>query len=111
VSSYERALELVDKLGAAGINATVDPRGATPPVVLVPPPRREYDLSCGYTATWNAWALVSGTGNADAHRALDELVDKVAEVLPVERAELLSYVLSPDSPPLPAYRLEFSEAL
>ena len=111
MSSYERALELVAALTGAGIIATADPRSATPPCVLVPPPRRVYDLSCGYTATWQLHALVPGTGNADAHKALDALVDSVAEVLPIERAELESYVLSPDNPPLPAYRLELEEAL
>jgi hypothetical protein len=111
MSSYERALELVGKLEAAGIVATADPRGATPPCVLVPPPRRTYDISCGYTATWQLWVLVPGTGNADAHKQLDEWCDAVVAVLPVERAELQQYVLSPDSPPLPAYRLDLEEAL
>jgi hypothetical protein len=110
-SSYPRALELVEKLTAAGIMATADPRGATPPCVLVPPPRRLYDLSCSYTATWQLHALAPGTGNADAHKVLDDLVDAVAAVLPVERADLESYVLSPDSPPLPAYRIEFEEGI
>lgn len=111
MSSYERALELVDKLTAQGIPATADPRSATPPVVLVAPPRRTYDLGCGYTATWQLHALVPGVGNADAHKALDELVDQVAVVLPVERVDLESYVLSPDSPPLPSYRIEFEEGI
>jgi hypothetical protein len=111
MSSYERAVELVDKLTAEGITATVDPRSATPPCVLVVPPERTYDVGCGYTARWQLWALVPGTGNADAHKALDDLVDQTVAVLPVERATLQSYVLSPDSPPLPAYRLEFEEAV
>ncbi|MET0767368.1 MAG: hypothetical protein ABWY50_06975 [Aeromicrobium sp.] len=111
MSSYERATELAAQLVAAGINATTDPRAATPPCVLVTPPERTYDLSCGYTARWALWALVPGTGNADAHKALDALVDDVVDVLPVERAELMAYALSADAPPLPAYRLEFSEGI
>jgi hypothetical protein len=111
VSSYERAKELAAKLTAAGIASTVDPRAATPPCVLVPPPERTYDLGCGYTARWNLWVLVPGTGNADAHKALDELVDRVAEELPIERASLGSYVLSADSTPLPAYRIEYEEGI
>ena len=111
MSSYERAKEIAGKLTAAGIVATVDPRSATPPCVLVPPPERTYDLGCGYTARWNLWALVPGTGNADAHKALDELVDLVAAELPIERASLGSYVLSPDAPALPGYRLELSEGI
>jgi len=111
MSSYERAQELADKLTSNGIAATVDPRGATPPVVLIVPPARTYDLGCGYTAGWELWALVPGTPNADAHKALDALVDRVAAVLPLERADLQSYVLSADAPPLPAYRLTFSEGI
>jgi hypothetical protein len=110
VSSYERALELAALLEAAGITATVDPRSATPPCVLIPPPERIYDVACGYTARWQPVVLVPGIGNADAHKQLDELVDACAVVLPsVERAALISYVLSPDAPSVPAYRLEFSE--
>lgn len=111
MSSYARALELVAELKAAGISATVDPRAALPPCVLVAPPSRTFDLGCGYTATWELWALVPGTGNADAHRALDGLVDLVAKALPVERADLQAYALSADAPPLPAYRLTFSEGI
>jgi hypothetical protein len=111
MSSFDRAQEIVDKLTADGIAATLDPRSATPPCVLVTPPGRTYDLACGYSARWQLWALVPGTGNADAFRALDALVDEVAAVLPVLRAELQSYVLSPDNPPLPAYRIEFEEGV
>jgi len=111
MTAYDRALELVDKLTAEGINATVDPRSATPPCVLIPPPRRTYDVACGYTAGWQVWALVPGTGTADAFKALDLLVDQVSAVFPVETAELASYSLTPDNPPFPAYRIEFSEGI
>jgi len=106
VTSYDRALELVGKLTADGIVATVDPRAATPPCVLVTPPNRTYDIACGYSADFVLWALVPGAGNADAFKALDGLCDAVAAVLDVSRADLQSYVLSPDAPPLPAYRIE-----
>lgn len=111
MSSYDRALELVAALELAGITATADPRGATPPCVLVVPPDREFDIACGYSARWALWALAPGTANADAHKALDAIVDDVAEVLPLERATLASYALSVDAPPLPAYRLEFTEGI
>jgi hypothetical protein len=111
VSSYERAVELAAKLVADGISATVDPRGATPPCVLIVPPARLWDIGCGYTATWELWALVPGTANADAHKALDALVDRVSAVLPLERADLQAYALAVDAPPLPAYRLTFSEGI
>lgn len=110
-TSFARALELVEILTAAGVRATVDPRSATPPVVLVTPPERTYDTNCGYTARWHLWALVPGPGNADAFVALDGLVDAVAALLPVERAEFMSYALTPDAPTLPAYRLEIVEGV
>ena len=111
MSSSQRARELASVLTAAGVTATADPRSATPPCVLIPPPDRDYDLGCGYTARWNLWALAPGAGNADAHAALDEMVDRLAELLPVERAVPGSYVLSPDNPPFPAYRVEFLEGV
>jgi hypothetical protein len=111
VSSYDAALAIVDKLKAAGVNATADPRSATPPCVLVPPPDRVYDVGCGYTASWHVMALVPGVGNADAHKALDALADVVAGVLPVERMTLTSYVLANDAPALPGYRIEFDEGV
>jgi hypothetical protein len=111
VSSYDAALAIVEKLTGAGVTATADPRSATPPCVLVTPPDRVYDLACGYTASWSCWALVPGVGNADAHKALDALVDAVAEVLPVERVTLQSYVLASDAPALPAYRIQFDEGV
>ena len=111
MSSYERAVELAAKLTANGVRATVDPRAATPPCVLIVPPARTFDLGCGYTAAWHLWALVPGTPNADAHKALDALVDQVAAVLPLERADLQSYALSADAPPLPAYDCTFSEGI
>jgi len=104
-------VEIAATLTAAGVVATADPRSATPPCVLVAPPRRTYDLACGYSARWNLWALAPGAGNTDAHKALDEMVDRLAELLPIEDAEPGSYVLSPDNPPFPAYRVEFLEGI
>lgn len=112
MSSTERAAELVAVLNAGGMVATSDPRSATPPCVLVVPlPGRTYDLGCGYSARWELWALAPGPGNADAAKALDGMADRLAELLPVERADLSSYALSPDNPPFPAYRIEFLEGV
>jgi hypothetical protein len=110
VTTYDAALLIVDKLTAAGIVATSDPRAATPPCVLVVPPDLRFDLGCGATATWSLWALVPNPGNADAHKALAALVRDVAAVLPVERADLLAYALAADAPALPAYRMQYEEA-
>jgi len=109
--SYDRAVEIAEKLQAAGVPATVDPRSATPPCVLVTPPGRTYDLGCGYTAAWQLWAIVPNPGNADAFKRLDILVGEVAGVVDVRGATFGSYALSPDSPPFPAYRIDFEEAI
>ena len=111
MSSFERGLEIAAKLEAEGLRATVDPRGATPPCVLVVPPGRVYDLGCGYTASWSLIVLAPGTGNADAWKLLDEMCDQVAGVVDVRGADFISYALSPDNPTHPAYRITFEEAL
>jgi hypothetical protein len=101
-----RKAEIVAVLTDAGMNATGDPRSATPPCVLVGPPRRENDLNCGYTAEWVLWALVPNPFNADSEVVLDGLVDQLEDLLPVRRSEPSAYNLSPDNPPFPAYRVE-----
>lgn len=108
---FDRGAAIAGILTDAGIRATVDPRAATPPCVLVTPPGKTYDIGCGFTAQWSLIALVPGVGNADAFKALDELETAVAAVLPVARSSLTQYALSPDNPPLPAYRIEFSEGI
>ena len=108
---YDRGLEIVGKLEAEGIAATIDPRSATPPCVLGTPPNREYDIACGYTAAWSWFAIVPGPGNADAFKALDELADRIAGVLPVRTMTFTQYAISADSSPNPAYRINFEEGI
>lgn len=107
----DRALEIVDKLTAAGILAVLDPRSATPPCVLGTPANGRLDLACGFTAEWSWYVLVPGPGNLDAWRALVELRDAVLAVVPAERFDFLSYLLDPQSPSLPAYRIQFEEGI
>ena len=110
--SYDRALELAEKIQAAGVPATVDPRSATPPCVLVTPPGRTYDLGCGYTAAWQLMALVPGTGQ---RRRLQEAGRDWRPWSPGSSTSasmtFQSYVLAADNPPHPAYRIEFEEAI
>jgi hypothetical protein len=110
-AAFDRAGELVDKLTAEGITATLDSRNLNLPCVLIVPPRRTFDLACGFTAAWTLWALVPPPGNADAFRTLDDLVDSIAAVLPVTRATALAYTPSPDAAPLPAYQVELEEGI
>lgn len=110
MSSYERALDIVSRLESAGIAATCDPRGANPPCVLLTPPMATIDNMCGATGAWAAFALSPTTANLDAWKALDELAQAVYNVLPVEGWDFVAYSLSPDNPPIPAYRIRFTEA-
>jgi hypothetical protein len=111
-SSSGRQRTLAAELTAAGVPATADPRSATPPIVLVPPPRRRNDLACrGYTAEWELIPIVPGPGNADADAALSTMVDRLEDLLPVTDSEPTSYVLAPDNPPFPAYRVRFTEGI
>ena len=111
MSSYERALELVGKIQAAGLRATADPRAVTLPCVLVTPPGRTYDLACGYTAGWSLIVMAPTTANADTFRLLDQMVDDLSGVVDITTATFISYALSPENPAHPAYRVLVTEGL
>jgi hypothetical protein len=111
MSTYAAGVELADKLAAAmpeDIVVTVDPRSATPPCVLITPPILAFDSGCGATATWAVFCLTPGTANADSWQALDDMLAVLNAELPIERSEHVGYQLSPDAPPVPAYRVEFT---
>lgn len=106
-TGYEAALAIVAKLKAAGIFATSDPRSATPPCVLVPPPISDLTVGmCGQYCSFDVYVLAPGTGNADSFRLLEWLSYWVRKALPEVTAQYPSqYNLSADSPSIPAYRL------
>ena len=110
MSSYEKGLEIAARLEGAGIAATCDPRGANPPCVLITPPQGNVDHMCGATGTWQLFALSPTTANLDAWKALDEMVRAVEAVLSIEGWDFVAYSLSSDSPPLPSYRIRYTEA-
>jgi len=92
----DAAATIVAKLTAAGIRATTDPGALNPPVVLVVPvPRRQYNVGCGYTATWTLHALAGAPtrGDRTIGAQLNELVDAVASTFPVESATPGAYVV------------------
>lgn len=111
MSTAARGAELVAALEAAGVPATTDPGAAVPPVVLVTPPHRRYELAVGFTATWRLVALAGGPGGLAAWSDLDRLADAAAAVLPVETVEPTAYGIHPDAPALPAFLLTFTEAM
>jgi len=111
VSSAARALEICGKLEAAGVRATTDPGALNPPAVLVVPPRRVYDVACGYTAVWNVHAIGSGPtgGDRTTWAQLDELVDAVASCFALDLAQPGAYVLGPNTHP--SYLVQFTEGI
>lgn len=111
MTGHAAGLVIVDKLTAAGVSATVDPRSATPPCVLVPPPLLRFDTGCGALATWQLFAIAPGTANLDAWVILDGLLAHAAGLFPIETSEFVSYTLSPDNPAFPAYRITFTEGI
>jgi hypothetical protein len=108
VSTQAAGLELAEKLTAAGIRATTDPGALNPPAVLIPPPRRVYDLACGFTQIWTVHAIAPAItgGDRTSWAALDALVDALADTFPVETAQPGAYVLETKS--YPAYQVTFS---
>lgn len=88
---FDAMQSLADELVDRGIRATADPRNANVPCVLVTPPARTYDLAEGWSATWQLVALAPGPANADAALVLDELVDAVAELLPLTTVTYRGY--------------------
>lgn len=108
-----RAVELAAQLDGAGIPATADPTqlAGKLPGVLVTPPAVVFDLQDGATCTWRL-VVVAATPNAyNAWKQLDELLELLAELLPVEGATPASYATDPAADPLPAYALTFTEGV
>jgi hypothetical protein len=109
MSSAAAAAEICQKLEAAGVRATTDPGALNPPAVLIPPPRRVYDLACGYSAVWILHAIAAAPtgGDRNAWGQLDELTDAIASVYPVETAQPGAYVIGNLS--YPSYLVTFTE--
>lgn len=110
MTTLEVGQAIADKLIAAEIDATCDPRSATPPCVLVTPPQMTFDHLCGGTGLWSLFALSPTTANIDAWKVLDDLLSKVDSVFPIERADFVAYSLSPGNPPIPAFRIQITES-
>lgn len=110
-SSIDRALEICSKLEAAGVRATTDPSALNLPAILVPPPRRRFDLGCGYTAVWGLRAIAPAPTGGDriAWGILDELVDTIAATLPAEDAIPYGFPLFGQLHP--SYLVTFTEAI
>jgi hypothetical protein len=108
VTSADDALAICEKLKAEGVRATTDTSALNPPAVLVPPPRRQYDVGCGYTQVWRVHAIAATLTGGDrvTWAQLDDLVDAIARAYPVETADAGAYVL--ENKTLSSYVVVFS---
>jgi hypothetical protein len=108
---YDQAAELVDQLKAAGIKATRSATAAAAqlPCVLVPPPSIGPGSYGGPVTTWRLLAIAADPlGGESSWKQLDQLLDAVLDVLPVDRAEPTAYQLAADQPALPAYAITYT---
>lgn len=115
-TTLERATEIVEKLQAAGIRATMDVGALNLPAVLVNlPTDRRMDLNCGISVTWAIQSIgpAPGTWDRTAWAQLEALVEVVEATLPVERSQSAAW----NRPGLnglttyPSYISTFTEAL
>lgn len=112
MSTYQRGQQLAEAVNAVQADlATLDPRSATPPCVLVVPPVVNWDGNCYGSAQWQLYGIAPGPANADAWNELDRLLAIVAQALPIERSVFVAYRLTPDAPQMPAYQMTFTEGV
>lgn len=111
MESLTRAQQICECLERAGVRATTDPALIDAPAVLVLPPNRTYDLSCGFTARWQLIALAPAaqTGDRTSWALLDGLVAAACSVLDIESADLVAYIANGRS--YPSYLMQFEEAI
>lgn len=93
----------VADLGDGEPRVVTDVRDAHPPCLLIPPPRRVNDLSCGRTLVWGIVSLVPGPGTADSWRALDDLLLVAEHALDVEESVPGSYTIPGAPEAVPCY--------
>jgi hypothetical protein len=110
-ATVERAAEIVTALTSQEVRATTDPSAAIPPCILVPPPGRTFDVSCGFTARWELAAMAPAPTGLDRNSwgILDDLVAAAEAVLPLESAQLVNLNLAGID--YPAYLLAWSEPI
>jgi hypothetical protein len=112
MTDYDRAVAYAEKLDAAlpaPCFATVDPRSAVPPCVLIGHTGGTISTNCGEATDFYAALLLPGPWNADAWKAGAELAPIVYSIVPAERRAYVLYRLALDSAPIPAYLFTWTE--
>lgn len=96
---------IIDKLAAAGIDATDDNRNLNPPAVYVAAPVIMFDRLAGYSLMFDLFAAVPNMGRAQAIEALGDLVLAVRAVWGTDAAYPVDLLIPDQVDPLPAYRI------
>lgn len=111
MTPLERAQELVQKLEAQGVRATVDPGTIAPPCVLFTPPNLGFGLQCAYDATWRCPVLapVMQVAEKGTWEELDRMVSVMADTVDLQSADLVSYTVNGRQ--YPAYLLTWNEGI
>lgn len=110
-AAYDRAEQIIKELHGLGVRASADVYAVNPPCVLIVPPDRRYDLSCGFTARWTFVALAPGALGQDRStwQQLDTMADAVGEVADVTDTQLVAYTLQGKT--YPTYLITAEEAV
>ena len=108
IIAYARTL--ADEIRTAGVrNVTTKASAAVPPCVLVVPiPARVYDIAHGYTATWTVVAMAPAPGDERAAEQLDDMVNRIATVIPLESADPSAWQIPGADSPVPAYVCKYT---
>jgi hypothetical protein len=117
MSMLTRAEEIVSKLEAAGVRATIEPTqamGLMPCVLVNIPAERVNDLNCGATVRWALDCLVPVPNGWDrtAWLLMEQLIAAVEATFPVERSRSQPFQ-RPGAAGLqsfPSYEMTFMEA-
>lgn len=109
MNDIDTAAAYVAKIEAIGGIATVDPRSAVPPCVLIGHTGAAVSSSCAELVDFYAALLLPGTWNADAWTLGARLCPTVWATVPAARRVYVLYRLALDSPPIPAYLFTWQE--
>lgn len=108
------AQAVVDRLMAAGIQATLDERDLNPPAVLVAIPLMSFRFGKGgWDAQFTLAAVVSNSGRAAALANLSTLVTDIHQAMggaPVT-ARAIDLMVPDQGAPLPGYELTFTQRI
>lgn len=112
--SLALAKQFAAAMTAAGLRTVTNPRNVVTPCVVLAPPVRDYDLSCGgYTATWRAYLLAGGSGAEETWYQLDEMCEQLSELLDIETVTPTAWrsESTADGATYPAYLATFTSAV